>query len=449
MVQVVAASTQGRPTLTLDCYFDNGETMRLSAIADTGATRSVISGRDIPPGVKLTPSSETLIAANGTSITNGGTVCFKAHTISGQSAQILAIVSPDLQGSMLVGWQDLLALNVVPASFPSVSSVSNIPPDFVDSLAKIKEDYSDVLVNSLGNCSGTIKGPEMHIELDESVDIKPCKVTTARPVPIHMKPKSDKLMKELVSASVIVPCIEPTKWTSPAHFVDKPGGEKARLVTDYRQLNKAIKRPIHPFYSAHDLMKQVRPESRWFAKLDAVHGYIQVPLDYESSLLTAFLLPSGKWRYTVAPMGLNSNSDEFNIRTDAAVEGLEWLMKIVDDMLVQAPSRDVLFVRLRMVLDRCREAGIRLSLDKLAVGQTMKFAGFVVSPDGVRPDPSKMSSIRNFPKPKNLTELRSFLGLANQLASFLPDLAHSTVALRELTKKKNAFLWLDIHDLEF
>lgn len=57
-------------------------------------------------------------------------------------------------------------------------------------------------------------------------------------------------------------------------------------------------------------------------------------------------------RYMVAPMELNSSSDEFNIRTDAVVQGLEWLMKKVDDMLVQAPTREELFARLRILLLR-------------------------------------------------------------------------------------------------
>ncbi|TRY73390.1 hypothetical protein TCAL_15713 [Tigriopus californicus] len=92
-----------------------------------------------------------------------------------------------------------------------------------------------------------------------------------------------------------------------------------RLVTNYRQLNKAAKRPLHPFSSGNRSVK-----TAWFVKLDVVHGYFQVSLDESNSMLTAFLLPSGKCRHTVAPMSLNSSSDEFIIRTDQAIAGLDW-----------------------------------------------------------------------------------------------------------------------------
>jgi hypothetical protein len=90
-----------------------------------------------------------------------------------------------------------------------------------------------------------------------------------------------------------------------------------------------------------------------------------------------------------------------------------------------------------------------LSLDKLEVGSEVSFAGFVVSSTGMRPDPNKLAAIASFPSPTNITGLRSFLGLANQLASFLPDFAHATVKLRGLLKSSSAWLWLDEHEEEF
>ena len=74
-----------------------------------------------------------------------------------------------------------------------------------------------------------------------------------------------------------------------------------RLVTDYRILNQFVRRPVRPFRSANELMKRVHPGSKWFCKLDAIHGYFQVPLEEESSLLTAFLLPDGKRIYLAPP----------------------------------------------------------------------------------------------------------------------------------------------------
>ena len=121
-------------------------------------------------------------------------------------------------------------------------------------------------------------------------------------------------MKELLTSGIISKEDKPTTWTSRAHFVPKPGktesGDvKLRLVTDYRELNKAVLRPTHPFPSAPDLMRRIHPSSKYFAKLDAVHGYFQIALDEASSKLTMFLLPCGCYIYNVAPMGLKSSSD--------------------------------------------------------------------------------------------------------------------------------------------
>ena len=79
----------------------------------------------------------------------------------------------------------------------------------------------------------------------------------------------------------------------------------------------------------------------------------------------------------------------------------------------------------------------------------MKFAGYIVSQEGVSADPDKIRAIVDFPSPENLTDLRAFFGLANQLGQFLPDLAHTTQPLRGLLKRDAAFLWLPEHEQAF
>jgi hypothetical protein len=83
------------------------------------------------------------------------------------------------------------------------------------------------------------------------------------------------------------------------------------------------------------------------------------------------------------------------------------------------------------------------------MGQSVHFAGHVITDKGVMPDPEMLKAIADFPTPKDVTALRSFLGLANQLSCFLPDAAHATMKMRQLLKKKNAFAWLPDHEREF
>ena len=75
--------------------------------------------------------------------------------------------------------------------------------------------------------------------------------------------------------------------------------------------------------------------------------------------------------------------------------------------------------------------------------------GYVIGEDGVKADPDKIKALIKFPEPKNLTELRSFLGLANQLSNFTKELSGLTEPLRDLLKTKNHFQWTELHEQAF
>ena len=179
-----------------------------------------------------------------------------------------------------------------------------------------------------------------------------------------------------------------------------------RLVTDYTQLNKFVKRPIHPFPSTRDILQSIPKEAKIFAKLDAVHGYFQLALDEESSKITTFLLPQGKFRYLRAPMGLNASSDEWCCHSDAIIDGFPWAKKIVDDTLIWADNIETLEQRIRQVLDRCRDFNVTISRKKFEIGEKLEFAGHMISATGIRPDDKKYDAIKNFPRP---TDIKSCL----------------------------------------
>ena len=438
------------------------------ATPDSGATRTIIAENVVlQNGLQefMWHNSKTkLSAANGSPMKCVGSITLQVtNSFSQQTVFLDALVARDLRNDMLISWHDLIALGVLPESFPlpvdglrvdvtpsgsvQVRVINEQPSDkFSEEVEAIKLKFSDVLGSSLEDACGQIKGPPMHIYLQG--DIRPRRVYTARQVPVHFKDAADKLVKELLEAGVLLPVSEPTAWVSPGHFVPKPDG-RVRLVTDYTALNRFVQRPIHPFPSAKDLMQRISADSKFFAKIDAIHGYFQIPLDEESSKLTTFLLPSGRYRYGAAPMGLSASSDEFCRRTDEAFEDLPWFLKIVDDGLIQAPSMEVLLDRIQTILQRCRAHGIRVSEKKFQFGESIKFAGHIVSSKGVAPDPDKLRGIQDFPMPTSTTQVRSFLGLVNQLGMFIPDLSQMSVRIRSLLKKGVAFVWTPDHQLEF
>ena len=259
---------------------------------------------------------------------------------------------------------------------------------------------------------------------------------------------SGKTIKELINRGVITPVNETSDWCSPAFFVLKGDNIRVRLVTDYTELNTHVNRLIHLFGHTLEILQAIPPEAKFFAKMDAVHGYFQLGLDEESSHMTTFLLPQGKFCYLRAPMGLNASSDECCCHSDVIIRGLPWARKIVDDTLAQAPEPELLD-RARLVLQRCRENNIIISQKKLELSNKIKFSGHIISNEGYGLDHDKFTVIANFPHPKNLRDLRVFIGLANQLGMFIPELAHMTSPLRPLMKRDVAWLWLQEHEDAF
>lgn len=311
-------------------------------------------------------------------------------------------------------------------------------------MKSIKEEFSDVLSDKLKD--EPMKRPPMKIHLEP--DARPINVTTARQTPLKFVDEADNLVEELLKCKVIAKVEKPTTWCSPAFFVPKADGKRVRLVTDFVHLNKFIQRPVHPFPAVKEILQAIPSTARVFAKLDAVQGYFQIALDKESSEYTTFILPSGRYKYLRAPMGLSPSNDEWCRSSDWLIEGLRWCKKIVDDILIWADDYPQLYRRLRTVLKRCREFNVTISLKKMEISNKLHFAGYVVFDGGIKPDPEKIAAISDFPTPRSTTDVRSFLGLAQQLSFFLPDLAQSTPRMRELTGSKAVFRWLHEHQVE-
>ena len=424
-------------------------------IPDTGATRSVISTRIVNRhNVRIRPSSTVLRAADGRQMDVAGEVSLRV-TFRGFSTVVDGLVSSDLSADVLMSWHDLAALRVIPEGFPTaVASVASGDAGTHDALNGADQEQLDSLREEMLNrfptvfsdqldSSKVISGGKMRIELDpvKVKEVKPMHAYTARQVPIHLKEAADELIARLIKDGIIERVTKPTTWVSHAHIVGKPGGG-ARLTADLKQLNKCVKRPVHPFMSTKDILQNLDATSKVYAKYDATSGYHQVELDEESRDLTTFLLPSGRYRYARMPMGLVSSGDVWCQRSDQAFEGHRGTLKIVDDGITGGRDIAELRERLVKVFESCKKHSLTLSRKKFQIGREVKFAGHVIGADGVKPDPDKVKALRDFPAPKSVSELRSFLGLANQLGNFIPDLAHVTLPMRALLKSSSAWQWL-------
>jgi transposase InsO family protein len=247
---------------------------------------------------------------------------------------------------------------------------------------------------------------------------------------------------------VIVKVDEPTEWVNSMVVTLKPNG-KIRLCLDPRDLNRAIQRE-HYAMPTLDAVTDNLANQEVFTVCDAKSGYWHVPLDHESSLLTTFNTPWGRYRYTRMPFGIKSAGEVFQKRLDEVLEGLEGVYNIVDDILVTGSSVEEHDRHLVAMLDRMREKGVKLNPDKLQLRQTeVKFFGEILSVKGMKPDPSKVEAVRNMPPPTSKKELECDLGMFTYLAQYAPHLSDMTTALRELLKNDVEWQWCPELDRDF
>ena len=118
-------------------------------------------------------------------------------------------------------------------------------------------------------------------------------------------------------------------------------------------------------------MQEVPAGTNFFAEMNALHSYFQLELDKQSSKITTFLLPSSRYHYLGAPMGLSSSPEEWCRHSDRAIEGMSFAKRIVDDILMCATDMKTMNDRARAM--RCAELNITLSRIKFAVGMELSF----------------------------------------------------------------------------
>ena len=170
--------------------------------------------------------------------------------------------------------------------------------------------------------------------------------------------------------------------------------------------------PKWPFYSSDAIIRSIDPTTRVFAKVDLTSGYRQIELWLEDRDLMTFILPFGKYRYTMLPMGLSPSGDGFNRPTDRAIVGWPGIKKSIEDMLVWASNNRILEERLDGLFTRICSHSIKVSVKKYTVGSEIEFEEFFIrgSGDGIQicPDPEKILAALAMETPETKREYRSF-----------------------------------------
>ena len=178
-----------------------------------------------------------------------------------------------------------------------------------------------------------------------------------------------------------------------------------------------------------------------FTTLDAKDGFYQIKLDDDSSKLTTFWTPFGRYRYLRMPFGICSTPEEFESTLHEQLGDLEGVEVLRDDMLVVGYGDTEDEANLLRLLKRAREINLKFNKKKLNLRRSkVKFMGHVLTSDGLKPDADKVKAVAEMPRPTTKQETLSLLGFMNYLAKFLPRLSEVAQPLRELTTKNARFV---------
>lgn len=240
-------------------------------------------------------------------------------------------------------------------------------------------------------------------------------------------------IQQLLAAGIIKESRSP--YASPIVVVRKKNGD-VRMCIDYRTLNS---RTVPDQYTTPriDEALDCLSGSKWFSVLDLRSGYYQIAMKEEDKEKTAFICPLGFYQFERMPQGITGAPATFQRLMEKAVGDMNMLQVIVylDDLIIFGKTLAEHEERLVKVLDRLREVGLKISLDKCQFCQTkVKYVGHIVTAEGVAADPAKIEAVTTWPKPTNLKTLRSFLGFCGYYRRFIQNYSSIVRPLTDLTK---------------
>lgn len=445
----------------------NQKAVSLEGTPDTGAEKSVIGVKEATKlGANidnLKHSKIRLYAADRKRLTNLGVLPVQL-TVGNKTAEVELVVVSEVKG-FLLSWYHLIDLGILPQCFPlQVSRVSeefieqqdDSPPVCSDKQPsklmreahkkKLLSDFQSVF--DVSKELKTMKGKPMRILLTD--DAVPFALTAARTIPFAWKDRIKNQLSEMVEKGIIKEVKEPTEWCHPIVPVAKKGTSEVRICVDLTKLNKYVRRGAHPVLTAHDAVSGVTKDSKFFTTMDAKAGYWQIPIADEDQELTTFITPWGRFKFLRAPMGLSISGDEYNRRGDEALQSSESTAKIVDDILTYELDYQSHLNNVWKILNKCREYGITLNPEKFNFAcDEVEYCGYHLNSEGFTPNRKKIHAIEEFKAPGNVTELKSFLGMVNQLSQFSADISALAEPLRHLLKKGYEWKWNDNHEKSF
>eukprot|EP00253_Pinus_taeda_P012331 PITA_12331 len=247
-------------------------------------------------------------------------------------------------------------------------------------------------------------------------------------------------LQELLDKNYIRPSVSP--WGAPVLFVRKKDGT-LRMCIDYRQLNKLTIKNKYPLPRIDELFDQVKGATV-FSKIDLRSGYHQIRIKEEDIAKTAFRTRYGHYEFVVLPFGLTNAPATFMCLMNSVFHQFldKFVLIFIDDILIYSRSKEEHEEHLRMVLQTLREHQLYAKLSKCDFyKEEIQYLGHVISKEGIVVDPEKIKTILDWPVPKDVADIRSFMGLAGYYRRFVEGFSRVAYPITSLQKKGRTFRW--------
>ena len=400
---------------------------------DTGSARNLI-GRKHAQHAMLTSSNFKLIMWNKQTLAPLGDSKLRMINPANNRKYLVHFTVVDEDYTPLLGRSASTKMGLVTINEANFKRVNNVSANSVHLIAK----YADVFRNELGKLPG-----KAHFEVDPSVTPV---ISLRRDVVVSVQPKLKQAIDDLVEKGVLAPVKQPTDWLSYITTTPKKNGD-IRICLDPKPLNKALKRQRFQMPKLSELIPELS-KAKVFSTFDFLNGYWHVELDEESSLLTTFSTPFGRFRRCCMPFGTKPSAEIIQEKVYSAIGDLKGILNIADDVMLYGSGDTIESsihdhdVKLEAFLQRCREVGIRLNKKKMKLLCTeAPFMGHLLTAKGIRTDPEKVKAIAEMPAPIDTEGVHHLCGTVNFLCDFVPSMAKIMEPINQLKGKDVPFNW--------
>ena len=302
-------------------------------------------------------------------------------------------------------------------------------------LAELLSEYSDVISTGPQDLGTT----SLITHTVETSSERPIRQAPRR-IPVHLQSEVKAHVDDLLHRDIISPSTSP--WSAPIVTVRKPD-QSLRLCVDYRKLNAITIKEAYPIPRVGTAIDQMS-SATVFSTLDLTSGYWQVELDQAARQRAAFVTPFGLYEWRSMPFGLCNAPATFQRLMNEVLGDLQGsiCMVYLDDFVIYSRSVGEHFRHLRTVLQRLRQAGLKIKPQKCRLfADSVTFLGHRLSAEGVSPDPAKYAAVRDWPTPSSPTAVRQFTGFATYYRRFIPNFSTIAAPLNKLTEKQASFQW--------